>query len=610
MLTGAMVDVQEERPLRYANQCVHDLVASAAQHEPHAPAVVSPEVTLTYAELDQRANALADELQKRDVGPEVLVGVHLPKSPSMVVGILAILKAGGAYVPLDPASPIDRLSDVPVRLVLSQRTLAHRPAVSCASVLCLDEDWDLSTDQPEFTPARPANPENLAYVIYTSGSTGRPKGVAVTHRSLVGSTLARQAWYRPPQTFLLLSAMAFDSAVAGIFGTLTRGGALHLPAPGTESDLDMVGQLIQRGDIDTVLTLPSVYELLLDTAKPSELASLRTVTVAGERCPPGLPAKSRACLPTVDLLNEYGPTEATVWSTVWRAPEDDLSDLDTVPIGRSVDGIRVSVLDPAGAPVPDEIPGELCIGGAGLARGYYERPDLTAAAFEPDPTGPAGARRYRTGDLVRRRSDGELEFLGRMDRQVKVRGYRVEPDEIEDAMQRHPDVRQAAVVSPAGTGDTTLVAFVTGPSVDPADLRTFLSGTLPTYMVPSEIRTLDRMPLTRNGKVDLRALEALVPTPGELTGDEEPRGAIERTVAMVWCEILGIPHVGRTRSFLDIGGSLAVVRVALRLSQVFGAQVPLLWVYEAPTVEMLAEWLTSNISDVATTAEAYLREVG
>ncbi|MGW7365531.1 non-ribosomal peptide synthetase [Streptomyces sp. NPDC054841] len=605
-----MVDVQEGRPLRYANQCIHDLVSSAVQHEAHAPAVVSPAETLTYAELDQRANALADELQKRDVGPEVLVGVHLPKSPEMVISILAILKAGGAYVPLDPASPVDRLSDVPVRLVLSRRASAQGPAIPGAPVLCLDEDWDLTTGQPEFVPAQPAGPDNLAYVIYTSGSTGRPKGVAVTHRSLVGSTLARHAWYRPPQAFLLLSAMAFDSAVAGIFGTLTRGGALHLPAPGTESDLDTVGRLVERAGIDTILTLPSLYELLLETAEPAALDSLRTVTVAGERCPPGLPAKSRARLPAVDLLNEYGPTEATVWSTVWRAPEEDLSDLGTVPIGRSVDGIRVSVLDPAGTPVPDGVPGELCIGGAGLARGYYERPDLTAAAFEPDPAGAAGARRYRTGDLVRRRPDGELEFLGRMDRQVKVRGYRVEPDEIEGAMQRHPDVGQAAVVTPAADGDATLVAFVTGPSVDLADLRTFLGGTLPAYMVPSEIRRLDKLPLTPNGKVDLHALEALVPATTDLPGDDAPRGAVERTVAMVWCEILGIPHIGRSRSFLDIGGSLAVVRVALRLSQVFGAQVPLLWVYEAPTVEELAEWLNTNVADATTTAEAYHRKVG
>ncbi|MFC4517278.1 amino acid adenylation domain-containing protein [Streptomyces ehimensis] len=604
-----MVDVQKGTPLRYTNQCIHDLVSNAVQQGPRAPAVVSPTATLTYAELDQRANALADELQKRDVGPEVLVGVHLPKSPEMVISILAILKAGGAYVPLDPASPVDRLSDVPVRLVLSQGGTARRSAASGAPVLRLDDEWDLTTSQPEFVPARPAHPDNLAYVIYTSGSTGRPKGVAVTHRSLVGSTLARHAWYQPPQAFLLLSAMAFDSAVAGILGTLTRGGALHLPAPGSESDLDTVAGTIRRGGIDAVLTLPSLYELLLETAQSSALASLRTVTVAGERCPPGLPAKSRARLPEVDLLNEYGPTEGTVWSTVWRAPDEGLVGLATVPIGRPVDGVRVSVLDRAGSPVPDGVPGELYIGGDGLARGYYERPDLTAAAFEPDPAGPPGARRYRTGDQVCRRPDGELEFLGRIDRQVKVRGYRIEPDEIEDAMQRHPDILQAAVVTPAGSGDTTLVAFVTGASADPVKLRNFLGGMLPAYMVPSEIRRLDRLPLTPNGKVDLRALEAIAHSPAVLTGDDAPRGAVETTVAAVWCEILGIPHVGRSQSFLDIGGSLAVVRVALRLSQVFGAQIPLLWVYEAPTVTDLAEWLKVNITNTTATAEAYQREV-
>ncbi|MGP4096447.1 non-ribosomal peptide synthetase [Nonomuraea sp. KM90] len=594
--------------MQYASQCIHDLVSSAARRQGNAPAVVSEGLTLTYAELDQRANALAGELQKRDVGPEVLVGVHMPKSLAMVVGILAVLKAGGAYVPMDPAAPADRLSDAPVRLVLSQRALAQQPMIAGAQVLHLDGDWDLTTGQPEFVPSQPAGPDNLAYVIYTSGSTGRPKGVAVTHRSLVGSTLARHAWYQPPQAFLLLSAMAFDSAVAGIFGTLSRGGALHLPPPGAESDLAMIGRLVQRDGIDTILTLPSLLELLLDTVAPEALATLRTVTVAGERCPPGLPAKCRSRLPSADLYNEYGPTEATVWSTVWRASGKGLPDGGTVPIGRPVDGIRVSVVDATGALVPDGTPGELCLGGTGLARGYYARPDLTAAAFEPDPTGPPGARRYRTGDLVHRREDGDLEFLGRMDRQVKIRGYRVEPDEIEAAMQRHPSVRQAALVTSAGTGEATLVAFVAGPSVDLAGLRAFLGETLPTYMVPGEIREMDRLPLTPNGKVDLRALETLLSTPADVPAADAPRGAVEQVVAAVWCEILGLPCIERDRSFLEIGGSLAVARVALRLSQVFGGHVPLLWVYEAETVEQLAKWLEVNVADASTTAEAHYRK--
>ncbi len=330
------------------------------------------------------------------------------------------------------------------------------------------------------------------------------------HRSAVYSTLARRALYPPPRAFLLLSAVASDSTVAGIFGTLTRGGALHLPAPGTEADVLEISLLVKARAIDATVTLPSLYDLLLDAAEPDSLGSLRTVTVAGERCPNALPGKSRAKLPAVELYNEYGPTEATVWSTVWRASEEDGTDVGTVPIGRVIPGTGIDIVDESGCPVPEGEEGELCISGPGVARGYYGRPDLTARAFEPDPAGPPGARRYRTGDLARLRADGLLEFLGRVDRQVKIRGHRIEPDEVEAALAGHPGIRQVAVVTDEEGGRVRLAAFFTGEPIAPARLRDHLRRTLPAHMVPGHVCRVDALPVTPNGKVDRNALVKLL----------------------------------------------------------------------------------------------------
>jgi amino acid adenylation domain-containing protein len=618
-----MTDVEEAAPLAVgqrhspaardiptalsSNQCIHELFEEQARRTPYASAIVSEAGTLTYKELDRRADLIAQELRGLGVRPEVLVGVHMEKSPEMVIGIIAILKAGGAYVPMDPQSPVDRLTDAPLRLILSKPHLVPRLASFECPVLLVDRGSYSTADQLIAETARLPIPDNLAYVIYTSGSTGQPKGVAVEHRSLVNSTMARHDWYHVPKAFLLLPAMAFDSAVAGIFGTLTRGGALHLPSPGTEAEVRAICDLIDRYEIDSTLTLPSLYELLLEASGPNSLRSLRTVTVAGERCPSSLVSKSRTILPAVELFNEYGPTEATVWSTVWRAPESDATELSSVPIGRPIAGVRVSVINPAGDLVEDGEAGELCIAGAGLARGYLGKPDLTATSFEADSTGPPGSRRYHTGDLVRRRSDGELEFLGRTDRQLKTRGYRVEPGEVENAITLYPGARQAAVVATAQRPDTTLTAFVIGEPIDPTALREFLLAKLPSYMVPADIRQVESFPVTPNGKVDLRALGELLLIGHGIEGENAPLSATERVAARVWCEVLGLPHVERTRSFFDLGSSLDAVRIAVRLSQMFGAEIPMLWVYEAATVEHLAEWLIGNVDTAEAIAERWFQ---
>jgi acyl-coenzyme A synthetase/AMP-(fatty) acid ligase len=403
---------------------------------------------------------------------------------------------------------------------------------------------------------------------------------------------------------LFLPAVAFDSAVAAVFGTLARGGALHLPEPGAEADGWALARIVEERQIDSLLALPSVYELLLDCATSGQLDSLRSVTVAGERCPPGLPARSRREVPEARFTNEYGPAEMTVWSTAWRAPEDGVLDLDTVPIGRPIRGVRADVLDASGQPVPVGTPGELYLAGPTMARGYHEQPELTEAAFLPDPSGPVGSRRYRTGDLVRLRPDGELEFLGRADRQVKIRGHRVEPGEVEEALCRHPGVRHAAVIAVPGAGGMVLAGFVTGPEVRPAELSAYLRNTLPEYLVPTTIRWLDSLPTTVNGKVDVDALAALPPEADSLGGP--PRTDLERVVAEVWCAMFGVAEIGRDQEIVDLGGSLAVARIALRLSGMFDVQVPLLWVYESATVAGLARWLGENAPDAAEVARRRL----
>jgi amino acid adenylation domain-containing protein len=569
---------------------IHDLVLAYAVAAPDAIAVAGPGATLTYADLVHRAGALAARLRADGVGPEVLVGVRLPKTPELPVALLAVLMAGGAYVPLDPAAPPGRTDGVPLRLLLTESDVP--PSGNSGN----------GSQTPAWTKGPAPSPDNLAYVIYTSGSTGRPKGVAVTHRALVASTLAREDWYEPPRAFLFLPAVAFDSAVAAVFGTLARGGALHLPPPGTETDGPALARLVAERRIDSLLALPSLYELLLDSAAPGQLDSLRSVTVAGERCSPRLPARSRREVPGARFTNEYGPAEMTVWSTAWRAPEDRALDLDSVPIGRPIRGVRADVLDPAGQPVPVGTPGELYLAGPTMARGYHERPELTEAVFQPDPSGPPGARRYRTGDLVRLRPDGELEFLGRVDRQVKIRGHRVEPGEVEEVLRRHPGVRSAAVVAKDAAGGVSLAGFVTGPTADPAELHEYLRRTLPEYLVPATLRRLESLPTTVNGKVDMNALAAL---PADDPG-EPPRTDLERVVAEVWCATFGVAEIGREQEIYEFGGSLAVARIALHLSGVFDVEVPLLWVYESATVAGLARWLAEHAPYAAETARRRL----
>ena len=470
---------------RRPDACVHELFEQQAATTPDATAVVSDGCSLTYHDLNERADNLARRLRKVGVMPDVRVGLYLDRSVEMVVAILGVLKAGGAYVPLDPSYPPDRilfiLEDAGVSVLVTIRT-ADAP-IDGRRVVYVDasEAGDADEDAGELTGSgkgeidvegarQPGDAgegkmvarerrgaaesetnavrvDHPAYVIYTSGSTGTPKGTVITHGNIAASTLARlQIYDEPVGRFLLLSSFAFDSSAAGLYWTLCTGGALILPPARIEQDIEQLAELVAHHRVTHTLTLPSLYQLILEYAPPESLSSLRTVVVAGEACPAPLPPRHYSLLPEARLFNEYGPTEATVWATVHEIPHGN--GRGSVPIGRPIPGVRAYVLDVHWQLVPVGVPGELYIGGAGVAVGYLNQPVLTSERFMADPF-VAGERLYRTGDLARYRSDGVLEFLGRVDGQLKIRGFRIEPGEVESVLAMHSSVLEAAVVARA-----------------------------------------------------------------------------------------------------------------------------------------------------------------
>jgi amino acid adenylation domain-containing protein len=544
----------------------------------------------------------------------------MERSIEMVVGMLGVLKAGGAYVPLDPGYPAERLAymleDAQTPLLLTQEHLRGRLPAHWAQVVCLDSEWKQIEKESGKERDLQIDPQSLAYVIYTSGSTGRPNGTLISHEGLEHSTTARLAYYQETgEAFLLLPSFAFDSSVAGIYGTLSSGGRLVLPAEGVQRDVAVIAEIICREQITQVLTLGSLYELLLEhEEKRGRLASLKVVTVAGEACQ-GVIVKQhgRRMGRGVKLHNEYGPTEATVWSTVYQCTEADGE--SRVPIGRPIRNTRVYVLDEKGEMVPLGAAGELCIGGAGVARGYLNRPELTGERFVPDEkSGEKGGRLYRTGDKVRWRLDGNLEYLGRVGQQVKIRGYRIELEEIEGVLQEQAGVQEAVVIAREDrAGQRRLVAYVVlaegkvkvesggeGGSVGEkaevetgelgAMLRTHLAGRLPEYMVPSVYVRLERMPLTPNGKVDRKALPAPEGAGYAQRTYEPPQGEMEEVLANLWQELLGIERVGRHDNFFEMGGhSLLAVRMLSHLLSTLNVQVELSTLFDYPQLSLFAK---------------------
>ncbi|WP_157119363.1 non-ribosomal peptide synthetase, partial [Azohydromonas lata] len=571
-------------PQRYEDaQPVHRWFERRVRGTPAATALVFEAVALSYGELNARANRLAHRLMALGVRPETRVGIAVERSIDMVVGILAILKAGGAYVPLDPGYPADRLAymvaDSGIALALTQSHLSV-PGIGALKLLALDT-LDAG-GEPDTDPQIAVHPDSLAYLIYTSGSTGRPKGVGISHRALVQHAQESVRFFglTPADRMLQFSTLNFDGFIEQTFAPLVAGAAMVLRGPVLWDSETFYRELI--GQRITVADLTTAYWLLLaqDFARRGRRSygALRQVHAGGEAMPPeGLKAWREAGLGHVRLLNTYGPTEATVTASVLDCSPylQQARELPPrMPIGVPLAGRALHVVGPDFSLVPQGVAGELCIGGALLARGYLGRGGLSAERFVADPFGGVpGGRLYRTGDLVRWNTQGELEYLGRMDHQVKIRGFRVELAEIEASLLAHPAVREAVVVANESPAGLQLVGYVSGQEIDTAQLRRSLGDVLPDYMVPAALVVLEALPLNANGKIDRKALPA--PAFVDDKRYEAPAGETERRLAAIWAEVLGVARVGRNDNFFELGGhSLLALRLLERVrSQGWPVQV-------------------------------------
>ncbi|MCC6554026.1 MAG: amino acid adenylation domain-containing protein [Polyangiaceae bacterium] len=592
---------------RGASPGVHRLFERLAAAQPDAPAAVAAEGALTYAELDARSNQLARWLRARGVGAERRVGVALDPSLHLPLAVLGVWKAGGVYVPLDPRYPADRLAymarDAGVDLVLTRSSVADKIPAGVGAVVCLDAEAGAIGAHPRTAP--PGAEPDAAYLIYTSGSTGLPKGVLVRHEGLGHVVTAQRRAFEvgPGDRVLQFSSPCFDASVFEMVMALGSGAALHLaPREATLPGPDLI-ELLRARRI-SILTLPPSVLAALPGA---ELPDLRILVTAGEACSADIVerwGRSRR------FFNAYGPTEATIWTTLAECRPDG----QRPDIGRPIAHCEVFVLDDRQRLAPIGVPGELYVGGAGVARGYLGRPDLTADRFVPHPFGAAlGERLYRTGDRVRFLPDGRLEFLGRVDRQVKVRGFRIEPGEVEVALRRHPAVREAVVAARPQAGEDVLVAYVVphdGARPTAAELRAELRRGLPEHMVPSAFAFLAALPRMPSGKVDVAAL----PRPGEEDGAQRgqapaaPKGRLQEQIAAIWCAVLELRSVGVDDNFFDVGGtSLRIVRVHERLRGELQADIALVELFQFPTIRELAGRIEAGRPEAPIAAEAERR---
>jgi len=581
--------LQDDQPAWSTAPCAparHWLPELLNQQTSDRTALVWQDASLTFAQLHTQANRLAHYLRDKGVGPDVCVAIAAERSPQLLIGLLAIIKAGGAYVPLDPDYPADRLAymlkDSGVHLLLTQTALLDRvPAAPGVCVIAMDslhlDSW------PTQPPGLHLEGDNLAYVIYTSGSTGQPKGVGNTHAALAERLQWMQATYQLNDTDVLMqkAPISFDVSVWECFWPLITGCRLVLAGPGEHRDPHRIAQLVQEHGVTTLHFVPPLLQLFIDEPLAVECTSLRRLFSGGEALPAELRNRVLAQLPAVQLHNRYGPTETAINVTHWQCTA---ADGERSPIGRPLGNVICRVLDEQLNPLPAGVPGELCIGGIGLARGYLGRAGLTAERFVADPLGEGGARLYRTGDRARWSADGVLEYLGRLDQQVKLRGFRVEPEEIEARLLALDGIAQAVVL----VRDAQLIGYYTASTaLDEQDVKAALAAELPEYMVPALLMRLDAMPLSPSGKLDRRAL----PAPVWQTRDHiEPETALQQQIAAIWREVLGVPRLGLRDDFFALGGhSLLATQIISRTRQACDVELPLRTLFEASELGAFAE---------------------
>jgi len=579
-------------------QCLPQLFETQVERTPDALALVSVDSRMTYRELNHRANRLAHHLQALGVGPDVLVGLHLERSPELVVALLAVLKAGGAYVPLDPSYPKEwlafQIGDARLQLLITQSQLASLHPQRTPQIVWLDREREAIEQRSQQNPVTEVGAGNLAYVLYTSGSTGQPKGVAIEHRSVVALVhWARQVF--KPEEFagvLASTSICFDLSVFELFVTLNCGGKVII----AENALQLPS-LPAADEVTLVNTVPSAMAELLRMGGIPD--SVRVVNLAGEPLPATLVEQIYQS-PTIQKVYDlYGPTETTVYSTfaLRKAGEP-------ATIGRPLSNEQIYLLSATGQPVPVGVAGEMYIGGDGLARGYLHRPELTAEKFVPDPFGEhPGARLYKTGDLARYLPNGNIEFLGRMDNQVKIRGFRIELREIELALSRHPAVRECVVVDrEEACGDKRLAAYLVPrdeAELSTGELRRFLVKKLPEHMIPSAFVIVKAIPRAPNGKVDRRAL----PVPGDQRSAPaetfiDPPAPAEKAVDRIWREVLKLERIGVHDNFFELGGhSLLATQVISRARNIFGVDVPMHRLFQTPTIAELAAFVEKVIQE-------------
>jgi amino acid adenylation domain-containing protein len=574
--------------------CVAELVAQQAAANPSAMAVSAGHEVLSYAELNCRANRLANYLQSAGVGRDTAVGLYLERSPAMVVAALAILKAGGAYIPLDPLQPPARLTfmlrDAEARVVVSTAALAERLPAGSWQVVTLDGDAEKIAAQPDAQPAVTVNAEDLAYIIYTSGSTGQPKGVELVHAGLSNLVAWHQRAFQvtAADRGSALASLGFDAAVWELWPYLASGASVHIPEERIRSDAKALRDWMMSQRITIAFAATAMAENLMQLEWP-ETTVLQFLLTGADT----LKKYPSSRLPFV-LVNNYGPTEGTVVSTSGVIVPDSSAN-QSPSIGRAIDGVQIYILDDRRQPVSQGNAGEIYIGGAGLARGYRNRPDLTVESFIANPFSPeAGARLYRTGDLARWLPDGQIAFLGRVDEQVKIRGYRVEPSEIATVLGQHAAVRTSVVVAREDVrGEKELVAYVVvtfGAKLNAGELRDHLRKRLPDYMVPAEFVAIESVPVTANGKLDRAALPS---SNGNRHSEAYvgPRTAVEEELVKILAPLLKLERVGVNDNFFLLGGhSLLGTQLIARISETFGVDLTLLKLFDHPTVaEMSVE---------------------